>query len=85
MNPNRRVNAIRVIQKRDVRTCAHLGVQGSALVRVLAIGEVEELFVGGHPVGRIILVAIREPAADRGVVAGRVCERFVGDARKPTA
>ena len=46
-------------------------------MRVLAVGEVEELLVGEHPPLRERLVAQAEPARDRSVVTGDVGERLV--------
>ena len=43
-------------------------------MRVLAVGEVEELLILKHPVLREGLVAKPEPARDRGVVGGGVGE-----------
>ena len=62
-----------------MRARADLGVERRVLMRVLAVGEVEELLVGLDPVAREDLVALPEPAADRGVVARRLGERLVGE------
>ena len=61
---------------------AGLDVEGGALVRVLAVGQLHELLVRHHPVLRERLVAGAEPARDRRVVGGRVGERLV---RQPLA
>ncbi len=61
-----------------MRASSHLHVQGRLLMRVFAIGEVEELLVRHHPVPREGLVAQPVPAADRRVIAGRERERLVG-------
>ena len=71
------------VQLRDPRedVAAHpgLGVERRALVRVLAVGEVEHLLVGDREVLGEVLVGGREPAADRGVVAGGLGEGLVGE------
>ena len=54
-----------------------LRVERAALVRVLAVGEVEHLLVGDREVLGEVLVGGREPAADRGVVAGGLGEGLV--------
>ena len=58
---------------------AGLGVERRPLVRVLAVGEVEHLLVGDREVFGEVLVLGREPAADRGVVAGGLGEGLVGE------
>ena len=56
---------------------AGLRVERRALVRVLSVGEVEHLLVGEGEVLGEVLVGGREPAADRGVVAGGLGEGLV--------
>ena len=51
-------------------------VVGGALVRVLAVGEVEHLLEGGHEVVREVVLALGEPARDRRVVARGGAERL---------
>ena len=63
--------------REHVRAHPGLDVERRPLVRVLAVGEVELLLPGGHPVLGELLVAAREPAADRCVVARRVRECLV--------
>ncbi len=63
----------------DVAAHADLRVERRPLVRVLAVGEVELLLVGDRQVFGEVLVGGREPAADRGVVAGDVGEGLVGE------
>ncbi len=70
------------MQLRDPRehvgAVADLRVERGPLVRVLSVGEVEDLLVGEREVLGVVLVMGREPAADRGVVAGGLRERLVG-------
>ncbi len=65
--------------REDVAAHSGFGVQRRPLVRVLAVGEVEHLLVGDRQVFGIVLVLGREPAADRGVVAGGLGEGLVGE------
>ena len=68
--------------REHVRPGPDLHVERRLLVRVLAVGQVEELLVRHHPVLGELLVPIAEPAADRRVVAGGEGERLV---REPVA
>ena len=74
--PPRRVEVQNVVERErpavelrhpreHVRAGAHLDVQRGLLVRVLAVGQVEELLVRHHPVAGERLVPHAEPAADR--------------------
>ena len=65
--------------REHVAAGAGLGVERRPLVRVLAVGEVEHLLVGDGQVLGEVLVVGREPAADRGVVAGGLGEGLVGE------
>ena len=65
--------------REHVRARPRLDVERRPLVRVLAVGEIDLLLPGRHPVGRQLLVAAPEPAADRRVVARRVREGLVGE------
>ena len=65
--------------REDVAADAGLGVERPALVRVLAVGEVDHLLVGDRQVFGEVLVLGREPAADRGVVARGLGEGLVGE------
>ena len=86
--PSRRVEVEHVVERQrpavllrdpreDVGARPGLDVERRLLVRVLAVGELEELVVRHHPVARVGLVAGPEPARDRGVVGGGVGERLV--------
>ena len=59
---------------------ADLRVVGGALVRVLAVGELEHLLEGAHEQRREVLALLLEPARDRRVVARGVGERLGGQA-----
>ncbi len=65
--------------REDVAAQPRLRVERRPLVRVLAVGEVELLLVGDRQVLGEVLVGGREPAADRGVVAGGLGEGLVGE------
>ena len=67
------------IDSRSVREPG-LGVVRRALVRVLAVGQVEHLLERARVLGREVLLALGEPARDRGVVARGVAERLGGEA-----
>ena len=62
--------------REHVRPRADLRVVGAALVRVLAVGQLEHLLERAHQQRREVLALLLEPAGDRGVVAGRVGERL---------
>ena len=66
--------------RQHVRARADLRVVGGALVRVLAVGQLEHLLERAHEQRREVLALLLEPARDRGVVAGRVRERLGGEA-----
>ena len=57
---------------------ADLRVERRALMRVLAVGQVDDLLEGAHVQRREVLALLGEPAADRDVVARRVGERLGG-------
>jgi hypothetical protein len=61
-----------------MRPHADLLVVGGALVRVLAIGEVQHLLEGGDVLVREVVLALGEPARDRRVVARGGAERLRG-------
>ncbi len=65
--------------REDVAAQPRLGVERRPLVRVLPVGEVEHLLVSDRQVFGEVLVLHREPAADRGVVAGGLGEGLVGE------
>ena len=62
----------------QVRAHADLLVVGGTLVRVLAVGEVQHLLERGHVLVGEVVLALGEPARDRGVVAGGGAERLGG-------
>src|SRR5438552_14202083 len=62
----------------EVRTTAALGVVRGALVRVLAVREIEDFLERQHECLRERF-ELREPRGDRGVVRRRGCEGFRGE------
>ncbi len=68
--------------RKHVRARSRLHIQRRLLMRVLAVGEVEELLVREHPMLRERFVAQPEPARDRRVVTRDLRPRLV---RKPVA
>ena len=65
--------------REQVRARPDLRVVGGALVRVLAVRELEHLLERAHEQRREVLSLLLEPARDRRVVAGRVGERLGGE------
>ena len=85
--PARRVEVEQVVERQllavqlrhhrqQVRARAGLRVVGGALVRVLAVRQVEHLLVHARVERREVVLALGEPARDRGVVARGVGERL---------
>ena len=58
---------------------ADLRVEGGALMRVLAVGQVDDLLERAHVQRREVLALLGEPAADGDVVARGVGERLRGE------
>jgi len=58
---------------------AHLGVVGGALVRVLAVLELEDLLVVAHDVVGEVALGLAEPVGDDEVVVRRTVERLGGE------
>ena len=86
----RRVEVVEVVeaellavQLRDLReqvlAQADLGVVGGALVRVLAVLELEDLLVVAHDVVREVALGLAEPVGDDEVVVRRAVERLGGE------
>ena len=71
--------------REQVRAHADLLVVGGALVRVLAVGEVEHLLERGHEVLGEVVLALGEPARDRGVVAAVTPNASVASASRVAA
>ena len=83
----RRVEVVEVVEaellavqlghlREQVLAQADLGVVGGALVRVLAVLELEDLLVVAHDVGGKVAVGLAEPVGDHEVVVGRAVERL---------